>query len=113
MRSKELSVEVRDRIVLRHRSGDGYQTMSAALKVPKNTVASFLNVRRLEPPRLFLELDKYSDNLVGTQFNLGSNQVVETSRMINGNRMPLCSISSLIAKGLNISVNNVFLFYIF
>jgi hypothetical protein len=39
MRSKELSVELRDRIVSRHRSGEGYQ-MSAALKVPKNTVAA-------------------------------------------------------------------------
>ena len=35
------------------------------------------------------------------------------SRMINGNRMHLSSISSLIAKGLNTFVNKVFLFYIF
>ena len=33
------------------------------------------------------------------------------SRMINGNRMHLSWISSLIAKGLNIYVNKVFLFY--
>ena len=38
MRSKELSVELRDRIVSRHRSGEGYQ----ALKVPKSTVASII-----------------------------------------------------------------------
>jgi hypothetical protein len=38
-----------DRFVSRH--------ISAALKVPKNTVASiFLNGRSFEPPRLFLEL---------------------------------------------------------
>uniref|UniRef100_A0AAZ3QVG0 Sleeping Beauty transposase HTH domain-containing protein n=1 Tax=Oncorhynchus tshawytscha TaxID=74940 RepID=A0AAZ3QVG0_ONCTS len=42
MRLKELSVELRDRIVSRHRSGEGYQKMSAALKVPKNTVASII-----------------------------------------------------------------------
>ena len=42
MRSKELSVEVRGRIVLRHRSGEEYQKMSAALKVPKNTVTSIV-----------------------------------------------------------------------
>jgi hypothetical protein len=42
MRSKELSVELRDRIVLRHRSMEGYQKMSAALKVPKNTAASII-----------------------------------------------------------------------
>ena len=38
MGSKELSVELRDRIVLRHRSGEGYQKISAELKIPKNTV---------------------------------------------------------------------------
>jgi hypothetical protein len=32
--------------------------------------------------------------------------------MINGNRMPLSSISSLIAKGLNFYVKKVFLFLI-
>uniref|UniRef100_A0AAZ3SJ60 Sleeping Beauty transposase HTH domain-containing protein n=1 Tax=Oncorhynchus tshawytscha TaxID=74940 RepID=A0AAZ3SJ60_ONCTS len=42
MKSKELSVELRDRIVLRHRSGEEYQNISAALKVPKNTVASII-----------------------------------------------------------------------
>ena len=42
MRLKELSIELRDRIVTRHRSGEGYQKMSAALKVPKNTVASVI-----------------------------------------------------------------------
>uniref|UniRef100_A0A674A8J2 Zinc finger protein 250-like n=1 Tax=Salmo trutta TaxID=8032 RepID=A0A674A8J2_SALTR len=42
VRSKELSVELRDRIVSRHRSGEGYQKISAALKVPKNTVASII-----------------------------------------------------------------------
>ena len=42
MRSKELSVELRDRIVSRHRSGEGYPNISAAVKVPKNTVASII-----------------------------------------------------------------------
>ena len=42
MRSKELSVERRDRILSRHRSGDGHQNISAALKVPKKTVASII-----------------------------------------------------------------------
>ena len=39
---EELSVELRDRIVSRHRSGEGYQNISASLKVPKNTVASII-----------------------------------------------------------------------
>ena len=42
MRSMDLSLELRDRIVSRHRSGEGYQKMSAALKVPKNTVSSII-----------------------------------------------------------------------
>ena len=40
MRWKELSLELQDRIVSRHRSGEGYQNISAGLKVLKNTVAS-------------------------------------------------------------------------
>uniref|UniRef100_A0A9J7X9A1 Transposase n=1 Tax=Cyprinus carpio carpio TaxID=630221 RepID=A0A9J7X9A1_CYPCA len=42
MRSKELPEELRDRIVVRHRSGHGYKKISAALKVPKSTVASII-----------------------------------------------------------------------
>ena len=42
MSSKERSVELRDRIVSRHRSGEGYQKMSTSLKVPKSTVASII-----------------------------------------------------------------------
>ena len=42
MRSKKLSVEFRDRIVLSPRSREGYQKMSAALKVHKNTVTSII-----------------------------------------------------------------------
>ena len=33
---------LRDRIVSGHRSGEGYQNISAALKAPKNTVASII-----------------------------------------------------------------------
>ncbi len=42
MKSKELPTELRDRIVSRHRSGGGYKKNSAALKVPKSTVASII-----------------------------------------------------------------------
>ena len=42
MRLKELSVELRDRIVSRHRSGEEYQNISAALQVRKNTVGSII-----------------------------------------------------------------------
>jgi hypothetical protein len=42
MRSSKLSIELRDRMVSRHRSGEGYQNVSAALKVPKNRVASII-----------------------------------------------------------------------
>ena len=37
-----MSVEFQYRIVSRHRSGEGYQRMSVALKVPRNTVASVI-----------------------------------------------------------------------
>uniref|UniRef100_A0A8C0Y1T2 Sleeping Beauty transposase HTH domain-containing protein n=1 Tax=Cyprinus carpio carpio TaxID=630221 RepID=A0A8C0Y1T2_CYPCA len=42
MRSKELPEELRDRIVARHRSGQGCKKNYAALKVPKSTVASII-----------------------------------------------------------------------
>uniref|UniRef100_A0AAZ3SAF5 Sleeping Beauty transposase HTH domain-containing protein n=1 Tax=Oncorhynchus tshawytscha TaxID=74940 RepID=A0AAZ3SAF5_ONCTS len=35
MRSKQLSIELRDRMVSRQRSGERYQQMSTALKVPR------------------------------------------------------------------------------
>ena len=38
----ELSIELQDRYVSRHRFGEGYQNISAALKVLKNTVASII-----------------------------------------------------------------------
>ncbi|KAG2456618.1 TCB1 transposase, partial [Polypterus senegalus] len=42
MTSKELSVDLRDRIVSRHKSGEGYRKICAALKVPMSTVASII-----------------------------------------------------------------------
>ncbi|KAG2455383.1 TC1A transposase, partial [Polypterus senegalus] len=42
MKSKELSVDLRDRIVSRHKSGEGYRKISATLKVPMSTVASII-----------------------------------------------------------------------
>jgi hypothetical protein len=55
MRSKELSVDLREWIVSRYRSGEGHQNISAALKVPKNTVAyiilkckKFRNIKTLQ-----------------------------------------------------------------
>jgi Na+-transporting NADH:ubiquinone oxidoreductase subunit NqrA len=42
MRSKELFLELRDRIVSRNKSGEGYQNITAALKDPKNKKASII-----------------------------------------------------------------------
>ncbi|KAG2465757.1 TCB1 transposase, partial [Polypterus senegalus] len=42
MNLKELSVDLRDRIVSRHKSREGYRNISAALKVPMSTVASII-----------------------------------------------------------------------
>ncbi|KAI2666664.1 Chromatin-remodeling ATPase INO80 [Labeo rohita] len=46
MRSKELSVDLTDRIVSRHRSGEMYRKISAVLKVPICTVASIICKRK-------------------------------------------------------------------
>jgi hypothetical protein len=57
--------------------------------------------------------DNFFD-LMSNQLNLPQvdfNQVVEPSMMINGNRMHLSSISSLIAKGLNTYVNKACFFF--
>ena len=43
MESKKLSVDLRDRIVFRNKSGEGYRKCSAALKVPMSTVASIIH----------------------------------------------------------------------
>ena len=42
MKSEELSVELRDRIVRRRRYVEGYKTISRVLKVPKSTVSSII-----------------------------------------------------------------------
>ncbi len=66
MRSKELPEELRDRIVARHRSGQGYKKMSAALKVPKSTVASIiLKWKTLGRPEPFIELASGQTELSG------------------------------------------------
>ncbi len=52
MRSKKLPEELRYRIVARHRSGQGYKKNSAALKVPKSTVASI--IQTCQPWNFFL-----------------------------------------------------------
>jgi transposase len=46
MRLMELSIDLGDRIVSGHRSGEGYQNISAALNVSKNTVASSILKRK-------------------------------------------------------------------
>ena len=57
MRSKELYLELRYRIVSRHRSGEGYQNISALLKVPKNTLASMiLKWKKFGTTKTLLEL---------------------------------------------------------
>ncbi|KAJ0036478.1 hypothetical protein NQD34_005155 [Periophthalmus magnuspinnatus] len=42
MRLKKPTEELRDKIVARHISGQGYKKISAVLKVPKSTVASIM-----------------------------------------------------------------------
>ena len=63
MRLKELSIELRDRVVSRHRSGEGYQKTSAALTVPKDTGDSIIFYWKKcgTTKTLFLELTKLSN----------------------------------------------------
>ncbi|XP_078288027.1 uncharacterized protein LOC144612325 [Rhinoraja longicauda] len=42
MKSKQLSVDLRDRVVSRHRSGEGYKTVSARFQVPRSPVAAVI-----------------------------------------------------------------------
>jgi hypothetical protein len=57
MRWKELSVELRDMIMSRHRSGEVYQKTSAALKVSKNTAAYIIiKWKKFGTTKIFLDL---------------------------------------------------------
>ena len=62
MRSRELSVELRDRIVSRHRSGERVPKCFCSIEVPPRThwPPSFLNGRSLE-----LELDDWPNGAIG------------------------------------------------
>jgi aspartate carbamoyltransferase regulatory subunit len=44
MKSKELSVDLRDRIVIKHISEERYITICKVLEVSKSTVEHFLNI---------------------------------------------------------------------
>ena len=61
---------------------------------------------------LYRQVCSFSNHVQSIEFTTSGLQLScgNISRMFNGNRMHLCSISSLIAKGLNIYVNKIFLF---
>ena len=61
---------------------------------------------------LYRQVCAFPNHVQSTEFTTGGFQSScrNISRMINGNRMHLSSISSLMAKGLNTHVNEVFLF---
>ena len=68
MRSKELSVERRDRIGSRHRSREVYKQILQHWRAPRTQwPPSFLNGRSLEPPRLFLELAARPNWAIGAE----------------------------------------------
>jgi hypothetical protein len=64
---------------------------------------------------LYRQVCAFPNHVQSIKFTIGGLQSCcrNISRMINGNRMNLSSISSLIAKGLNTYVNKLFLFFIF
>ena len=63
---------------------------------------------------LYRQVCGFTNNVQSIEFTIGGLQSScrNISRMINGSRMHLISISSLIANGLNTYVNKVFLFFI-
>ena len=64
---------------------------------------------------LYRQVCAFQNHVQSIEFNTGGLQSScrNISRMINGNRMHLSSILSLIAKGLNTYVNQTFLFLFF
>jgi hypothetical protein len=64
---------------------------------------------------LYRQVCAFPNHVQSIEFTTGELQLScrNISRMTNGNRMHLSSILSLIAKGLNIYVNKVFLFFLF
>ena len=85
LRSKELSVQLRDRIVSRHRLGKGTKTFLLHWRSPRTQwPPSFLNGRSLEPPRLFLELAARPTEQLGKK-GLGQGGAQEP----DGHKVPL------------------------
>ena len=91
MRSKELSVDLRDRIVSRHRSGKGTKKCLQHCRSPRTQLPpSFLNGRSLALSRHFLELAANLSNLSNqgrkalvrevTKLQSSSVEMVEPSR---------------------------------
>ena len=77
-------------------------------------MAWFLLCHALPTVRPYTDRCAFLNHIQSIEFSTGRLQSScrNISRMINGNRMHLSSISSLIAKGLNTYVNKVFLFFI-
>ena len=73
---------------------------------------AFALTRTVNCGTLYRQLCAFPNHVQSTEFTTGGLQSSwrNISRMINGNRMHLSSISSLILKGLNTYVNKVFLF---
>ncbi|CAJ0931663.1 unnamed protein product [Ranitomeya imitator] len=101
MRPKEPAKELRDRIVARHRSGQGYNRISAGLKVPKSTVASiilkwrkFVTTRSLPRPGRPAKLSNRRRRALG-----GTSQITDLTCSAAGFTVPalsrLCEATSL------------------
>jgi hypothetical protein len=70
-----LSVKLRDRIVSRHRSGEKYQKVSAALKVPKNIVASIIVKWKIMLSGYFSAAGTRRLNKIGAKMNRAKSQM--------------------------------------
>ena len=68
MRSKELSVELWDRIVTRNKSGEAYKKILQHWRSPRTQLSpSFLNGKSLEQPILFLVLAAWPNWAIGEE----------------------------------------------
>ena len=61
-----MSVDLRDRIVSRHRSGEGYENIYAALKLPKDAMASIiLKWKTFVTPKILLRAGRLVKQQLG------------------------------------------------
>jgi hypothetical protein len=79
-----------------------HQTKESCISWSESPLGAFWQTSTLSTVGPYLDVCVFPNHIQSIELTTGGlNQLVETSRMINGTRMHLSSISSHIAKGLN------------